>query len=127
MSEENEKKKLNTNNLRNILFYHRTQYYNMSDEEKRKIMNLANRIQLEKKIPIKHKTIQYIRTQSHECIICYQPYIKTERIGECLYCKQQLHQKCLLGWCITNINNMLQPTCPFCRADWKDNGKLNYP
>jgi len=113
--------------LIDILCSHRMNYYQMSDNEKKKVMDLANQIKLDKKIPIKCKPIEYIEAKDHECVICCQPYSHSDRIGECLFCKQQLHQDCLMGWCFESIQSSSQPTCPFCRAIWKDNGKLNYP
>ena len=79
-----------------------------------------------RKIPLRYKPIEYIVPKTVMCVICCQNYDQNDRIVECSKCKQQLHSHCQFNWCYESILSESAVTCPFCRQEWKDNGKINY-
>jgi hypothetical protein len=113
-----------SNQLYKILRSHRAKYNSLPNNLKVEAMGVINKLKLDRKIPIKQKPVHFINPQGHECSICTAAYDQNERIVECSSCKQQLHFKCLIGWCYECIRDGQSSTCPYCRAAWKDNGKL---
>lgn len=79
------------------------------------------------KLVIKWKEIVYIKPKTTDCAMCYQSYTNETPICECHVCHQHLHCDCLTDWCVMNILNDTDPTCPFCRSIWKHNESLFYP
>lgn len=101
-------------------------YFNLTNENKSKIMGAVNKIRLDKKIPIKYKPIEYIQPKTEECCICYNIFNQDTPISQCCKCGQHLHSDCLIKWCYEYIKWESYVTCPFCRAKWGKNEKLYY-
>lgn len=119
--------KRRSNVLSKLIHDFQLKYYRLDNRDKSNILMSINRLKFDRKIPLKCKPIEYIKTQSLECSICNQDYRKQDSISRCMTCKQDLHSDCLISWSSEQLNFSSEVTCPFCRAPWQNNRKLYYP
>ena len=127
MCEENPQMCEELNLVNKFLYDCQFNYYHLTDNDKLTIMATINKIQLDKKIPIKYKPIEYIQPKTEECSICCNSFNHDTPISQCCQCGQHLHSDCLIKWCYEYIKWEPSVTCPFCRAKWGKNEKLYYP
>lgn len=79
------------------------------------------------KLVIRWKPIVFVKPKTESCVLCDQSYDPAKPIVECCVCHQNSHCDCQMTWCVTNILDDLDPTCPYCRSIWENNKFLLYP
>jgi hypothetical protein len=98
------------------------------DDHSHSLFDLTSQVSMNTgKIAINFKPIVYICPESEECGICRSEFEPDQKIVQCHQCKHHLHSDCQSNWCYESINIESEPTCPFCRAQWKHNNKIYYP